>query len=280
MIDVDTLIRSAYALAPLPSSVTRLAAIIAGDDWSPEEIEEVINLDPALTANLLRLANSAAFGSRRGITSVRQAVVRLGVGSVLSLAVGASVQSRVDRPVPEYGLSSGEMWRHAVVSALVAEHARRYCSAEIPQEAYTAALLHDIGKLIVARFLGTEVRELLRHARERGHLSAVEAESEVVGVHHGEIGGLVAQHWELPESIVHGIQHHHAPEEGPTVVGHVVHLSNALAHRIEATLASDRSADGPIASATVEALGLDAERLDDLEDDVRPRIDQVLAEYV
>jgi HD-like signal output (HDOD) protein len=280
MIDIDTLIRSAYALAPLPSSVTRLAAIIAGDDWSADEIEEVITLDPALTANLLRLANSAAFGARRGITSVRQAVVRLGVGSVLSLAVGASVQSRVDRPVPEYGLSSGQLWRHAVMSALVAEQSRRLCRADLPQEAYTAALLHDIGKLIVARFLRPEVRDLLRHAREQGALSLVEAESEVLGVDHGEIGGLVAQHWALPDSIVQGIQHHHAPERGRSVVSHVVHLANAVAHRIELTEASDRSAGDEIPVATLEALGLDADQLGDLEDDVRPRIDQILAEYV
>ena len=280
MIDLDTLIRSAYALAPLPRSVTRLASIIAGDAWSPDEIEEVVTLDPALTANLLRLANSAAFGSRGTITSVRHAVVRLGVGSVLSLAVASSVQSRVDRPVPEYGLSSGELWRHAVVSALVAEQARPYCRLRIPHESYTAALLHDVGKLVVARFLDEEARGLLRHAREQGSLSPVEAESEVLGVHHGEIGALVAQHWALPETIVEGIQHHHAPERGRSSVGHVVHLANAMAHRIEVTEPSDGVKLGALDRQTFAALGLEPDDVPGLEQDARPRIDQILAEYV
>jgi HD-like signal output (HDOD) protein len=279
MIDLDSLIRSAYALAPLPSSVTRLATIIAADEWSADEIEEVITLDPALTANLLRLANSAAFGSRGTITSVRHAVVRLGVGSVLSLAVAASVQSRIDRPVPEYGLSSGELWRHSVASALVAEQARPYCRLEMPHESYTAALLHDIGKLVVARFLGSETRELLRHAREQGSLSLVDAESEVLGVHHGEIGGLVAQHWDLPESIVEGIQHHHAPDRGRSTVCHVVHLSNAMAHRIEVTTASDDANPGALGPSSLSALGLDTDDLPSLELDARARIDQILSEY-
>jgi putative nucleotidyltransferase with HDIG domain len=279
MIDLDTLIRSAYALAPLPSSVTRLAAIIAADEWSADEIEEVITLDPALTANLLRLANSAAFGSRGTITSVRHAVVRLGVGSVLSLAVAASVQSRVDRPVPEYGLSSGELWRHSVISALVAEQARPYCRLRVPPEAYTAALLHDIGKLVVARFLDAETRELLGHAREQGALTRVDAESEVLGVHHGEIGGLVAQHWSLPESIAEGIQHHHAPGRGLSSVCHVVHLANAMAHRIEESEPSDGVGPDALGRETLEALGLDADDLPSLEQDARPRIDQILAEY-
>lgn len=280
MIDLDVLVRSAYALAPLPTSVTRLASIISRTDWSPQEVEDVISLDPALTANLLRLANSAAFGSQRSITSVRQAVVRLGVGSVLSLAVAASVQSRVDRPVPEFGLSPGELWRHSVLAALAAEQIASDCERAVPQDAYTAALLHDLGKLVIARFLAPEIRGLLEKARAEGGLAPIEAESEVLSVHHGEIGGLIAQHWRLPEDIVEGIQYHHDPAQRSGLTAHVTHVANLVAHHVDETAPSDGCVplDG-VRPESCRALGLPHGHLEELAAEVGARADDLLAAY-
>ncbi len=278
MIQVEALVKQAHAVQPLPASVSRLAALIASDSWSIEEIEEVISLDQGLTANLLRLANSAAFASMSEITGVREAVVRMGAGAVLSLAMAASVHSRLDRPIPQYGLSEGDLWRHSVASALAAQQIGRACTKRLPPECFTAALLHDIGKLIMCRHLSPEILEILGHARREGHLSAVRAEIAVLEVHHGELGGLIAQHWGLPEGIVRGIQYHHEPQAGNSVTCHVTHLSNTIAHRVlddDAPRHSDEESIEP----DIDALDLSEHRIDEICETVALRIDEVMLEY-
>ena len=157
MLDQSALVRAAYALDPLPASVSRLATLVARENWTVKEAEEVIALDQALTVKLLRLANSAAGASRIEIATVGDALVRMGVGVVLSMATGSSVQRLIRVGLPEYGLSEGDLWRHSVAAALASEAAARVCQTVVPPESFTAALLHDIGKLVLVQFLDPEL---------------------------------------------------------------------------------------------------------------------------
>ena len=106
MLDQSELVRAAYALDPLPASVSRLATLVARENWSVKEAEDVIALDQALTVKILRLANSAAGGSRLKIATVGDALVRLGVGVVLSMATGSSVQRLIRVGLPERAVST------------------------------------------------------------------------------------------------------------------------------------------------------------------------------
>lgn len=186
---VDALTRSARHIEPLPASVSRLMALTHGNSWSLQDVEQIVRLDQALTLRLLRAANSAASASAIPIATVRDAIVRLGVRSLLSLAMAVGVQKRMTQGLPEYGLSEGELWRHSVASALAIEIMPTLANVPLPPETYTAALLHDVGKLVMARFLGPEVLGRLAHAREQGGLCSLTAEREVLQMHHGELGG-------------------------------------------------------------------------------------------
>ena len=95
-----------------------------------------------------------------------------------------------------------------------------------------AALLHDIGKLVLVQFLEPDVLGYLGEAWARGDMTSVQAEIEILGFHHGELGGLIAQHWQLPARIVAAITHHHTPDEGHDVVCDVVCMANVVAKRI------------------------------------------------
>ncbi len=276
MVDLDVLIRQSHSLQALPASVTRLASLVASDDWRVDEIEEVVSLDQGLTADLLRVANSAAFGATRGITSVRDAVIRLGAGSVLSLAMAASMHDRLDRPIPQYGLSEGEMWRHSVAAALAAEEATRFCTSSIPAESFTAALLHDVGKLILCRHLDPSTLALLQSARRDDGLSATCAELAILDLHHGELGALAAQHWGLPESIVKGIQYHHDPAAGGASVCDAVCLANRVAHQV---LDESPDPEYQLDDSLSEHLGLDAADFESLCEVTGERVGDVLAQY-
>ena len=232
MIDLDAMIQAANDLDPLPASATRLAALVADENSSMRQLEEVIQFDPALTARLLRAANSAARGGVASVTSVKSAIMRLGTGTVLSLTVGSAVQSRMQRAIPEYGLSEGSLWKHSMGAALAAQAIKDFSRQQIPPESFTAALLHDIGKLVMARFLSADVLRLLHRAHAEGGLNSMQAERELLGVHHGELGGLIAQHWKLPETIVRGVSYHHSPEEIDDKICYVVYVANMAAATI------------------------------------------------
>lgn len=278
MIDLLALTRSANDLEALPTSVTRLAAIASKEDWNVREIEETVALDQALSLRLLRAANSAASAARMPIATIREAVVRVGLGSLLSMATATSVRGSLSRAVPELGLSEGEMWRHAVGTALAAEAAQGFCDVSLPPETYAAALLHDIGKLVLARFLEPDILRVLALAREEGHLSGLRAETELLTVHHGELGGLIAQNWQLPSRLVTGIIHHHTPDLADDVIADAVHVANVAAMRVGAGHCTDeqdaRPQPNPMARLKLTPKGFEG-----LCQQVGRRLDQVLAQY-
>jgi len=278
VIDLQALTRSANTLEALPASVTRLASIAAKDSWNVREVEEVVSLDQALSFRLLRMANSAASASLMPIVTVRDAVVRLGIGSLLSLATATSVQKKLNSAIPEYGLSEGELWRHSVAAAIAAESAPAFSDTELPPETYSAALLHDIGKLILARQLDPDVLKVLAAGRQEGHLSTLKAETEILGVHHGELGGLIAQHWNLPPRLVTGIIHHHTPNDANDIVADVVHVADLVAKHVGAGHWGDAD-DRQVNPGSLTRLKMDERGFEALCKHVGKRLDQVLSQY-
>lgn len=278
MIDLQALTRAATNLEALPASVTRLASIAAKDSWNVREIEEVVSLDQALSFRLLRMANSAASASLMPIVTIRDAVVRLGIGTLLSLATATTVQKKLTTAIPEFGLSEGDLWRHSVAAALAAESAAAFCEVELPPETYAAALLHDIGKLVLARFLAPDVMHVLGEALAEGRLSPLDAESQLLGVHHGELGGLIAQHWNLPERLVTGIVHHHTPDRAHDVVADVVHVANVTTMHIDAGRWT-REEERQVNPGSADRLKLTPQGFESLCKLVGRRLEQVLAQY-
>ena len=241
LIDIDVLIKKADELQPLPASVVKLVTMLSGGETNVEQITDQIRFDPALTVRLLRMANSAFSGASVPITTVQEAVGRLGTSRVLSLAVASHARPLMRVQVRAYGYNEGDLWRHSVISMLAAELAPRVCRVAVPPASSTAALLHDVGKLVMAAFLDPEILELLGRAQNEGGLGPMEAETQVLQVHHGELGGLIARHWNLPESIIKGITYHHNPEQGMDLVCDVVHLANMAAKNVQAALVNKKA---------------------------------------
>ena len=236
MIDVAQLIEQAHSLTPLPATTVRLAQLVCSPDCYLEDVAELIAFDQALTLKLLRAANSAASASAVRYGTVKEAVARLGTAQVLAFAVACSTRPFLQSTVPGYGLDEGALWRHSVASAVAAEIVPEICRVEVPPESFTAALLHDVGKLVMGRYLTPEVRGYLRRAYEMDHVAPREAESLVLKVHHGELGGIIAQHWKLPVRVVQGITHHHTPARGMDVICDVTYVANQIAKGIEASV--------------------------------------------
>ena len=277
-INQEALLVAVSELEPLPPTLTRLLQLVRSGNWNAAEVEETVTFDPALTARVLSWANSAASASAVESVRVRDAVVRIGIGPILSMVTGHHVRSTVRPAVIEYGLAEGALWRHSVASALAVEAISPRCSHPLPAESYAAALLHDIGKLIMARFLDSSQLVQIAEAREGRRQSSVEAEAEVLGMHHGEVGGLVARYWKLPSRITAGIAYHHEPDNGNDLVCDVVHVANAIAKRV-GTGHIEVAQDDEMHPPCLERLGLADETLESCQSKLADRLATVESQY-
>lgn len=234
MMPVLQLLSRLRNLPTLPAAVTQLSRLLADENSSAADFEAVIKPDPALTANLLRLGNSAYFGRRTEISSVRQAVTALGLRRVFELAAGAGFARAVPAYLPGYRLPAADFWRHSAAVAVLAERLARRIGLTKLDFVFTAGLLHDIGKLVIGSFLEegfAEIRPLL----DGNSHTFLDAERTILQTDHTVIGELLGRHWQLPETIVQTVRWHHEPECSDAPVrqlNDLVHMANALAHSL------------------------------------------------
>ena len=283
MLDLAALTEACYDLDPLPASATRLIRLAAEADADVEEIVTIVTYDPALTARLLRVANSVEAGGVRPIATVRAAVLRLGIGLVLGIALGSSARMHLSAASHEYYIQEGELWRHSVAAAIAGHLARSVAAVELPLESFTAALLHDIGKLALLRHMTPEVFHVMQQAREQTSLSQLEAESEILGIHHGELGGLIARHWRLPERIIQGVTHHHDPaaceQAEDSTICFVVHTADLVAKLAGAGVGEDEAAGIEEPALATGRLGMSGDGFAQLCERVKENLDAVLHWY-
>jgi HD-like signal output (HDOD) protein len=276
VIDLDELARAAAQLDPLPTSSTRLAALVC--DGAPElgQVVEIVQFDEALTASLLQSANSSWSASRSEITTVRDAVIRLGASPVLAMTLGMNVRRHLADSLPQYGLDEGDLWRHSVAASLAADLITQRAAHRPPPETATAALLHDLGKLVMARFLDRALLDQLGEEQVRG-ATRLEAEATVLGIDHAELGGLIARSWALPESLVRGIREHGRPRTAGDTLVHAVYLSDALAKATGA--GADDNPDAPAFTRSMRELGFTAADFDEMRALLEQRLAEVEARF-
>lgn len=206
---LQDLISGTSELRALPDTTVRLLELL--DDATVEAalVTSVIDKDPALTANLLKLCNSAYYGMRRQVGSVREAIVLLGNRTIVTLAFATSMGDILRGPLHAYGMGKEEMWRHALATGLAASRlAEATGKRELRERAFTAGLMHDIGKLLLDPPLARAVDRIPPAA---AGLELMEAERRILGFDHCEAGAALATAWNFPEMLVTAIFHHHRP---------------------------------------------------------------------
>ena len=243
-----------------------------------DDAVELIAFDQALTLKLLRSANSAANGTAERVGSVKEALNRMGIAQVLALTVASKVKPILQASIPAYDLDEGALWQHSVTAAICVEAMQSCCKFTTPPEAFTAALLHDVGKLVIGRFLNPEISDFIRQAKALDHLNQMEAEALLLSVHHAELGGLIAQHWNLPPRIVLGITYHHNPDQWQDIICDLTYAANQIAKYIEAEFKGHK-AELAISPNVAQRLGLTTETLNKLCSTATARYAQVSSRY-
>lgn len=196
-------------LPSLPAAAIQVLRLAQRDDASAEDIAAVIERDPALTARLLKVVNSSLFRVSRNVTSVRQAVVILGLRSVKVLTLGFSVIGAMKSDA-EGTFDYRQFWRRSLTLAAAGRQLSRRTSPVLADESFVAGLLADLGILAAFRGAPREYAPVLELARQSGR-PLWEVELDVLGVHHGVIGATLLRRWGIPDLLCHAVEHHHDP---------------------------------------------------------------------
>lgn len=224
-------LKSLERLPPFSPVLNRVLASIVRDDVSLAELAGLIEKDTVLAGNVLRLVNSALYGLKGSVNSVRHAVAIIGLLKLRNVLLGMSV-SRLWRNVrTPPGWYPATFNLHSVAVAILADMLVEVAPVEYAEGAFVAGLLHDVGKLLVAIGLPREYA-LLRRLLEAGECSWVECDRRIIGTDHAELSAEVLKRWELPVAIQCAVRFHHAPElanQGKPHLAHVVHAANLLA---------------------------------------------------
>ena len=227
---LDNYINEIKTLPPAPRVLSQLLVLLNEVDSHAGQIVELIAFDPALTAKVLQRCNSAASGLGRPISDLNEAVTQVGFNAIYRLVAMVVGEGLLGSEQPGYGIATGQLWEHSVTTALAARVVARKMDG--PENlAFTAALLHDVGKLVLGTFLESCRQSVLTETGPSGH-SFLEAEKAILGVDHAEVGGRVLAQWNFPENLVSAVRHHHNPAQARPheQLAAYVHLGDIIAH--------------------------------------------------
>ncbi|MDZ7727579.1 MAG: HDOD domain-containing protein [Dehalococcoidia bacterium] len=226
-----TIVYRTTELTPLKAVAARAIQMAEDEHSAAMDLATVLSSDQALTAKLLKLSNSAYYGYSRRIGTVREAVILLGMRTVRSVAIASSIIEAFE-VAPIRGFSRDLFWAHSVCVGLVAESMAKSTKAARPEDAFTAGVMHDVGKLAMLLTYPELFGQATRLVVDDGW-NWRDAEREVFGVRHQDVGARLAQRWKFPDNLVEAIRNHH-PERMPSTVetlDDVIATSNLACNR-------------------------------------------------
>lgn len=216
-------------LPPMPQVVYKARKILADPNSSFREIGEILEADQAIAARVLRMANSAYYGMKGQVSSIRQASVLLGVQTLGELITVAGSSELLGNRLKGYDFSSGLLWKHSLAVAFASEMIADKLNPAKKEDAFLAGLIHDSGKLMLDPFI-LERRDAVTAFLENQEKSFLAAEQNVLELDHSEIGFELCQQWNIPEAQSTAIRYHHAPaESNNNQLAYILHMADWLA---------------------------------------------------
>ncbi len=249
-------------LQPIPQVAIKIMQLIDKEqEYDVRLLTAEIRKDQVISARTLKLANSVSFASRQRIESLDYGLMYLGIHLFMRYVIAAAVDGFFEHsPAGGYSLCKGGLYHHAVGTAVIAERLALLTGRARPALAYTAGLLHDIGKVALDQYLHRAYPLFYRRLSEEQALDFIQAERELFGVDHTEIGHRLAERWSLPVSIAECIRHHHVPERASRhgALAHIVFLANFLMSCFRAGLQVGPANAASLLAPRLNAIGLSA----------------------
>ncbi len=262
-------------LPTIPNTLLRIWQLVDDPDSSASDLEKVIAMDQALTAKIIRLVNSPYYGLRTEVTSARQAVTMLGFDTVKNLSICVSVVSACipdDGSKPELNLD--DLWQHSVATGVIAQLIACRTGLRDPDTAFTAGVLHDIGKFVMNLTLRSEYGEAIGYARSKG-LYLHEAETATFNADHQYFGSCLATMWGFPDILTGVIKTHHGDldPDNEFDIRDAVHLADRAARILQIGSPGDNRTVS-LEPDTFNGIGLDGDAAADFLEEARTRVDE------
>ena len=220
-------------LPTLPQIASRLLTLVNSPDTSAKEVAALVGQDISLSAKVLRLANSAYYGTPRAISTIQTAVVRLGFTVINTMVLSLTVFDMFTSNKKAVRFDRAAFWRHCIRCSVLAKILANKCrqSGVDPEEAFCAALLHDIGKVVMEQYLHEDFCSALEYAAQ-DKLSFYDAETKLLSYSHADVASWLIARWELPDQLHFPIINHHAPQksEEATAIVSVCHCADFLSY--------------------------------------------------
>lgn len=224
--EIKARLRQVQSLPTLPAIVTKLNDMVDDEDVTAVQLGKIIERDQVLTSKLLKMVNSSFFGFPQRISTVSNAIVLLGFNVIKTLIVTSSIFETMQT-------EDVSLWEHSLGCAAVATVLAKHHGIKNPEEISTAGLIHDLGKIVIKAELPDEYDKIVQMVSAE-EIPMREAELEVLGVGHAEIGSWLAKEWNLPDRLTLPIKYHHSPgsAKGEEKLAAIIHFSDILIRAI------------------------------------------------
>lgn len=220
-------------LPPSFELVPRLLLLLDDPEVNGERLADLIRTDAGLTADVMHVANSAMYSRGNRVETLMEAVNRLGLREIYRIVMNV-IASPVLRNPQQVGFAKLDLWTHSLTAALAAQALATHLSTVQPEIAFTAALLHDVGKVVLAQAMGRSYIAVVDEAKDKG-VPIFGVERAAYKTDHAEVGAKLLKQWNFPESIIAAIACHHAPEKAArshATIAATVYAANVLAYRV------------------------------------------------
>jgi putative nucleotidyltransferase with HDIG domain len=243
MASLTHILKKVNRLEPIPTVIHKVLDLADDPESSLKDLVEVVERDPAITANLLKTVNSAHMGLPVKVDSLQQAVSMLGLQQVVEMVLSQNLSGNLKASQNGYGLAKGDLWRQSLAVAMVARTLARQQDLMSLPAIYTAALLKDIGKVVLHEFVADQLPAIQKLVAEKG-MSFVEAEKAVLGMDHTALGGIIAKQWHFSPHMTYMIENHHLPNPAsrndPATA--TLYLADMVAMMVDTDIGVDRLA--------------------------------------
>ncbi len=245
------------SLSPVPQTALKLIRMINGTNSTFQEISHEVCQDQVLSARIIRQCNSVSINPGMKVDSVEKALIRIGEKHLLLIALSLSLENFISSESHGYSLCKGGIFHHSVWTANICRYLAEATGNASPDIAYTAGLLHDIGKVVLDQFMNNVHPLFYRQFQAiNGDLTVLE--KELFGIAHTEAGYRLAARWDMPEFITETILHHHEPEKAPRAaeLAHLVYTADLISSRFLLGLEIEKM-DTTRLRASLDAIGFD-----------------------
>ena len=256
------------SIQPIPQVALKILRMVNQEEPDIKKLTEEIRQDQVISAKALKLCNSAMFSCAKKIDSLDHALAFLGIQNLVKLVISSAISDFYGDSTVGYSLCKGGLYHHAVGTAIIAEKLADLTTGVDPGLAYTAGLLHDIGKVVLDQYIAAAYPLFYRQLFENG-THFLEAENKILGIDHTKVGHDLAVKWSLPDSLIDTIRFHHEPEAavGNIEVTHIVYLADLIMSRFHTGLELEYLSTDAL-SSKLKTIGFSIENFCDIVDSI------------